>query len=363
MINFIKEFWTTFIQSTLKRKLMTIILFFIYVCLLGLVFIKMDVVVTTPGLINNTAQTSNEDKGFVPLTIETSNISGNIFTIGVYSHYEISLFQYLIASLSDDIQISQYDKTSDLSEREEYLRGVIHKEISIKNAIIVAYEQAKLKDSSIVIDKQFLGMRVSAVTKESQSNLEIGDLITKFNGVLITDYQHFISLRDLQTNLDSFDLTIVRDDEEIVVQAKMIELEDDQQNKIYRLAIEALPDYKINNAFPEYTLSDELDSIGGSGGAMLTLSIYNSLLNEDVTYGKTIVGTGTISIEGAIGDIGAVSQKIVTAKLYDVDYFFVNPEDYDEALMKYQEISPDFTLVKVNYFQDIIQFLEGENHE
>ena len=361
MINYLKDLINHFKTGSLRYKIVSILVILLYVSLLVAGFVKIDVVVTTPGLINNTAQTSNEDKGYVPLTIDTNNTSGNIFTIGVYSHYQVSLFQFLISKLSSDVDISVYDQSSDLSEAEEYVRGVIHKEISIKNAIIVAYEAAKLKDPAIVLEKLFLGIRVSAVTQLSKSNLLMGDLIVKFNDTEITDFQHFLSLRDAQTNTETFNLTVIRDDEEIVIQSQMYE-QMENSNTIYRLGIEALPDYKIENAFPKYELSDELDSIGGSGGAMLTLSIYNSLLTEDITMGKTIVGTGTMAIDGTIGDIGAVTQKIVTAQLYDVDYFFVNPEDYEEASQKHQSINAQFDLIKVNNFQELVLFLEGENN-
>ncbi|HOH18682.1 MAG TPA: hypothetical protein PK087_05105, partial [Bacilli bacterium] len=176
------------------------------------------------------------------------------------------------------------------------------------------------------------------------------------------DLNQFMTLLNAQNNSDFFSLSVIRNNKEVVIQSRMIALVDEQQNTIYRLGVEALPDYKIIDKFPKYKLNDKIDSIGGSGGAMLALAIYNSLLAEDITMGKTIVGTGTINIDGKIGDIGAVSQKIVTASLFNVDYFFVNPEDYEEAYQKYQTINPSFELVKVNTFQDILIYLEGEKH-
>lgn len=363
MIHFIKDFFYKFINGSWQRKIITILLCFIYIASLVLLFVKVDYVVITPGLINNTAQTTDENKGNVSLTISTDYASGNIFTIGVYTHYNVSLFQYLIANMSNNISVSSFDTSTDLSAAEEYQRGVIQKENSITSAIICAYEAAKLKDPTITITKELLGMRVSAVTKDSQSNLQIGDLIIKINDVVINDYSHFLELRDQVNGTDNFSLFIKRNGEEKTITAKMIPVIDANNETVYRLGIEALAEYKLTDVFPNYELADKLDSIGGSGGAMLALSIYNSLLEEDFTMGKTIVGTGTIDADGIIGDIGGVSQKIVTARLYQVDYFFVNPEDYDEANEKYQELNPDFQLVEVSNFLELIAFLEGEQNE
>lgn len=62
-----------------------------------------------------------------------------------------------------------------------------------------------------------------------------------------------------------FSLSVIRNNKEVVIQSRMIALVDEQQNTIYRLGVEALPDYKIIDKFPKYKLNDKIDSIGGSG--------------------------------------------------------------------------------------------------
>lgn len=54
--------------------------------------------------------------------------------------------------------------------------------------------------------------------------------------------------------------------------------------------------------------------IGGpSAGLMFTLEIYNQLVEEDLTNGHEIAGTGTINDKGEIGPIGGIQQKVVAA--------------------------------------------------
>ncbi len=363
MIPFLKDFFGGFKNRSLFVKILTVFLTAFYGTALCLTFIKVDYIVSTPGTINNTVQTGNENKANAALTIDTEYDSGDIFTIGIYNHYRVSLFQYLIAKLSNDVQIDPYDPLTDLSEEDDYQRGVIMKEISITNALIVAYEAAQLKDPTILFSKEFEGIKVSWVSGQSNTNLKVGDIITQINGTLITDLAHFLSLRDAILEDAVFSLNVVREETEIILSARKTAYPDDEGLTVFRLGIEALPYYQITDAFPGYELSNDLNSIGGSGGAMLALSIYNSLLPDDITGGKTIAGTGTIAVDGTVGDIGGVSQKIATAALYGVSYFFVNPEDYDEALAKYQTISPNFELVRVTAFSEIIAYLEGEINE
>ena len=42
---------------------------------------------------------------------------------------------------------------------------------------------------------------------------------------------------------------------------------------------------------------------------MFTLEIYNQLVDEDLTRGHEIAGTGTINEKGEIGPIGGIQQK------------------------------------------------------
>ena len=54
--------------------------------------------------------------------------------------------------------------------------------------------------------------------------------------------------------------------------------------------------------------------IGGpSAGLMFALEIYNQLIDEDITKGFSIAGTGTISPDGKVGPIGGIDQKVVAA--------------------------------------------------
>ena len=95
----------------------------------------------------------------------------------------------------------------------------------------------------------------------------------------------------------------------------------------------------------------------------MALAIYNALTDKDITKGKVIIGTGEIALDGTVGAIGGVPQKIATAALYGADIFFIGEDNYEEALAAYQEMKalfkPGFRLIKVKEFKDIISELEA----
>jgi hypothetical protein len=72
----------------------------------------------------------------------------------------------------------------------------------------------------------------------------------------------------------------------------------------------------------EQTVRIRADHIGGpSAGLMFALEILNQLTPEDLTRGLKIAGTGTLSAEGEVGQIGGVEQKVMAADREGADLF------------------------------------------
>ncbi|MCC6626252.1 MAG: PDZ domain-containing protein [Chloroflexi bacterium] len=70
---------------------------------------------------------------------------------------------------------------------------------------------------------------------------------------------------------------------------------------------------------------------GPSAGLMFTLTLYNLLSPEDITGGQSIAGTGTIDMNGTVGPIGGVSQKVAAAEQAGARYFLAPRGNADEA--------------------------------
>lgn len=73
--------------------------------------------------------------------------------------------------------------------------------------------------------------------------------------------------------------------------------------------------------FP-FDVKISLDNVGGpSAGMMFALGIVDSLTPGDMTGGKHVAGTGTITADGAVGAIGGIAQKMIGARDHGATMF------------------------------------------
>ena len=61
------------------------------------------------------------------------------------------------------------------------------------------------------------------------------------------------------------------------------------------------------------------------------MEIYNQITDNDITNGLKIMGTGTISKDGKVGEIGGVKYKLLGAVKNKADVFICPKENYEEA--------------------------------
>jgi PDZ domain-containing protein len=97
-------------------------------------------------------------------------------------------------------------------------------------------------------------------------------------------------------------------------------------------------------------------NIGGpSAGIIFSLGIYDTLTPGSLTGGRTVAGTGTIDLDGAVGPIGGIQQKIAGAEQDGAVLFLVPPDDCAEAL-EVDDGSP--LLVRADSFSSAVDSLE-----
>ncbi len=103
---------------------------------------------------------------------------------------------------------------------------------------------------------------------------------------------------------------------------------------------------------------------GPSGGIMQFLHMYNVLTEHDITEGLKVAGTGTIRLDGSVGAIGGVKQKVITAHRVGVDILFVprlndsNVNDnYQVALRTMETLDTSMRLVGVSSWLEAVTYL------
>ena len=230
-------------------------------------------------------------------------------------------------------------------------RERLYMQESMDAAIINAY-QAAGADISITGAIS----EVSYIAEEADTNLKIGDEIVRVNDVEIH------SLDDLRAIIEELDedeqvqLDVIRDDEELECYAYTYNTDDGM-----KIGVSLLTTYEYTTN-PEVSITSKASEAGSSGGLMMSLTIYNSLGPEDITGGKKIVGTGTIDIDGNVGEIGGVKYKLIGAVKNDADVFICPEENYEEALSVAEDKNYDIQIISVGTFLEAIEALEELNN-
>ncbi len=273
-----------------------------------------------------------------------NNQEGKFSTIYVISMQKSTIFQNILADMDPKIERGELSKASqEISDIDSYKASKIQYYSSIESSLILAYNEAKKDDSDIILDYEFYSYDITYKSVDSQ--FKIGDKIIGMNDITNDDMD--LLLNNIRNPKIGDKCIIIRDDKEMEITLAEGE------------GYYGYPRFNIDNALPKYKLND--NAVGGpSGGLLQSLSIYNRLTKEDLTHGLSIAGTGTIDINGNVGMIGGIREKIPTAIDDDVDVFFCVSGNYIDALESYNSIPNrnKMKLIKVDTFYDCINYLK-----
>ncbi|MDA3931263.1 MAG: hypothetical protein PF513_00850 [Tenericutes bacterium] len=348
-------------MKELTKKLWPIIRILIipYIILMFLLVYRIDYLIYAPGGIT-------EVESVIDIDYEVEEIKGSISSTYIISFKRPTFFQFVINDFSKYNEViilpEYYRHYTDQENREiSYLQ----KMTSVDAAVIVAYQLAS-EDNDDIIFEESATYHVVLVTGKAEdlSNYDsvgLGDEFISMIGEsdeLVTDIN---DLTDFMIEGNSY--TFNFKNEEALYQVDLT-TEDIEDRALILTEYLLVNEDEIN---PKFTENDS--NIGGpSGGLLQTLSIYNNLIQEDITHGLKIAGTGTIRYDGSVGYIGGVKQKIATAYINKVDLFFIpaiderySSHNYIEALAACEEfgIDPEGWLIPVATIQEAIDYLEG----
>jgi Lon-like protease len=104
-----------------------------------------------------------------------------------------------------------------------------------------------------------------------------------------------------------------------------------------------------------FSIDIGLQDVGGpSAGLMFSLGIVDKLEPTDITGGKFIAGTGTITDDGKVGPIGGIAMKTIAARDAGAQYFLTPADNCAEAA---KNIPGGLRLVKVKTLADAVKAL------
>lgn len=216
------------------------------------------------------------------------------------------------------------------------------------NAVIVAYTNANKK-----IELSNEHIFIIYVDEKADTNLRIGDEIIEVDGIKITSKKQLDEIMLEKNNNEKIKVIAKRNNKEVECYGT---LRKENNKKIIGLGVTKTSDIKTT---PKIELEFKKSESGPSGGLVLALSIYNSLVSEDITQGRKIVGTGTIDVNGNVGSIGGVEYKIKGAVKEKADIFLVPAgENYEEAQKVIKENNYKIKLIPVTTFNDALEKLK-----
>nr|WP_307306858.1 S16 family serine protease [Pseudarthrobacter enclensis] len=207
-----------------------------------------------------------------------------------------------------------------------YPTGTTKEEAQEQSAVAMATSQENAVASALNELKIPFGQQLQAAGlskgSASEGKIQQGDILKTINGKDIT------ALSVVQDELAAgkgapVAVTVERAGQPVTVEVTP------KDNGQGRFILGVMLKYLFT--FP-FQVQISLDKVGGpSAGLMFSLGIIDTVTPGDLTGGKHIAGTGTISPDGSVGPIGGIDQKMRGARSSGATLFLAPAGNCDEV--------------------------------
>lgn len=322
------------IGDIMKKFLKENLRFIIFIILLIItVNIELPYYIEAPGGTINLTKRIDEN-------YKKDNGSLNMLYVTEYKGNVVTVLLSKIIKSWDLFEIKN-QQISNEDAHDIYIRNKVMLDNSIQNATFVAYNYA---GKNITIKKT--ENKVIATTKDN--GIKIGDNILSIDSIPVENINTIKERLNALNKGDKVTLKIERNGTE-----KNLEITLDE-DKVIGVMI-------VTNYV--YDLEEPLDinfksgEGGSSGGLVLSLGIYSKITGKDLLKGRNIAGTGTIDIDGNVGEIDGIKYKIAGAVKNKMDLVLVSPYNYEEALQVVKDNNYKIDIVCVKTFKEAIEYL------
>ena len=290
--------------------------------------------------------------------IENGYTQEGSYNLSYVNQLNGNVLTYLISSIvpgMERVEVGNYQVSEDETLEEIAIRDQLSLTSANQNAVIIAYTKANKKIT-------YYGFDIYVMAKydflDSSETINIGDIITHVNNKEITSLNVLKEAIENTDVNDYVELTFTRGSKTYKTKAK---INDYEGHKVIGLQFFVKYDFEVEPKIEFYFSNSES---GSSAGFMTTLAIYDTLIEEDLTNGLKIAGTGTIESDESVGEIGGISYKLSGAVSGDADIFFVpSGENYEEAMKLKKEKNYDIEIVEIKEFDDAINYLKSIKKE
>lgn len=181
--------------------------------------------------------------------------------------------------------------------------------------------------------------------------LQVGDLVRTINGVDVATAEELVDQARLLAAGDPVSLVLDRRGE--VVEAELV------AGRVGRMtrpglgvSVDTTPQ-SVQLPF-DVRLVDGVDIGGPSAGLMVALTIYDLVAEEDLLQGRRVTGTGSLGLDGGVGRIGSIQQKVYAAQDAGFQIFLAPASQAAEAQ---EAAGPGLLVIPVETFADALTAL------
>lgn len=271
---------------------------------------------------------------------------GELLMLTVVSQ-DVNMFEAFIAGVDPTIDLVRRQAVRREGESDEEYRNRVLQQMDDSNfrsiAVALDYLGYEMIPTEVVINEIVEGV-------PADEKLELGDTILAVDGQEIEAMDDVAPALDGNGVGDTVDMTVERDGSTLELEVELTEREGEPGDPMIGIVLGQLTE-------APFPIEIEAGDVGGpSAGMMHTLAIIDSLTEGELTGGRVVAGTGTIDLEGNIGSIGGIRQKVVAAEAAGAEIVLVPEGNYETALTAERE---SIDIVPVATIADAISFLEG----
>lgn len=282
---------------------------------------------------------------------------GGLHLTTVMSVKSLNMAYLLYGLIAPSVEvIPARDIKGDLSDA-EYAALLRHAMASSQQSAVYAGLQAAGQEATVIRDGVFI--RGVLPVSKAKGILAPGDLITHADEVPVTTVEQFNAyIAEHKKEGDTVQVTSTHGDVQQIEQVPIIQLASGRRGV----------GITVENAITVQSSTDvtlQVDEIGGpSAGLMFALEIVDQATPGNLTQGYVIAGTGTMNVEGEVGQVGGIRHKLAAAERSGIEIFFVpadrTPTDKNEkdARAEIKKRGYSLQLVPVHTLNEATLYLE-----
>ena len=304
---------------------------FVVVLLMRADQLGIDEYILAPGSATDTAD------AVVVTGAETFDPQGEIAFTTVTIRRSISLWDWFWTRYSDTSELVPAEEIDGDRSREETRQ-------------VTQFQMNQSQDTATLVALNFLGFElvpevegafVLRLVEDSPAEeaLQLGDLITDVDGAPVRSSEDLADAIQALAPGDSVDISLRRanedggrdgsDDDAVPVDLTIVLAEHPDIEGSGFLGVQIETPIRADAPFD---VGFEVGRVRGpSAGLAFSLAIIDVLSEGELTGGLKVATTGTINVNGVVGPVGGVPQKIEAAKRSGIELFLVPPSELLDA--------------------------------